>query len=90
MPTATTGMLLLFGAQQIASGAALPGAGPFGLALTPPMGFRSWNSMGARVTQAKMQTAFQKLAEKRAGGVSLAGISLLAFPRAALHELARG
>ena len=41
------------------------GAGPFGLAQEPPSGWRSWNSMGARVTQAKMELAMEALAKQR-------------------------
>lgn len=35
---------------------------------------RSWNSMGARVTQAKMEAAMEALAKKRSGGQSLADL----------------
>jgi alpha-galactosidase len=58
-------------------------AGPFGLAETPPMGWRSWNSMGARVTQAKMELAMGALAKKRSGGQSLAS---LGFATAGLDD----
>ena len=57
---------LFFGLVSVAQA-----AGPFGLAPFPPMGWRSWNSMGARVTQAKMEAAMEALAKKRAGGRSL-------------------
>jgi hypothetical protein len=51
------------------------GAGPFGLATdAPPAGWRSWNSMGARVTQAKMEAAMEALAKKRSDGHSLADL----------------
>ena len=46
------------------------------LALTPPMGWRSWNSMQDSVTQAKMETAMSKLAEKRPWGLDGARASL--------------
>lgn len=49
-------------------------AGPFGLAKTPPQGWRSWNSMRAQVSQSKMEVAMKKLAQKRAAGISLAAL----------------
>ena len=36
-------------------------AGPFGLAERPPMGWRSWNSLGPGVTQAKMEAAMDRM-----------------------------
>ena len=38
------------------------------------MGWRSWNSMGPRVNQTKMEIAMEALARKRSGGTSLADL----------------
>ena len=62
-------------------------AGPFGLALSPPMGFRSWNSMGKDVTQAKMQGAMDKLVEKRRyGGGDPISLADLGYATAGLDD----
>lgn len=41
------------------------GAGPFGLALSPPMGWRSWNAYGADVSQAKLTAGMDAMATKK-------------------------
>eukprot|EP00755_Sulcionema_specki_P035982 Sspe_Gene.106027::Locus_83163_Transcript_1_1_Confidence_1.000_Length_460::g.106027::m.106027/K07407/E3.2.1.22B, galA, rafA; alpha-galactosidase len=40
------------------------GAGPFGMAKQPPMGWRSWNCYGRDVTQTKMMAVMDKMVEK--------------------------
>ena len=40
------------------------GSGPYGLASTPPRGWRSWNAFGADVTQAKMEAAMDAMADR--------------------------
>jgi hypothetical protein len=49
-----------------------------GVADTPPMGWRSWNSMHADVTQAKMERAMENVAQKRdsTGAPAATGTSL--------------
>jgi alpha-galactosidase len=42
-----------------------------GLALTPPMGWRSWNCYHGDVSQAKIEATIDAIVEKRTGGVSL-------------------
>ena len=56
---------LFMGSLLLPLYAVVHAAGPFGLSKTPPMGWRSWNSMGAAVTQTKMQLVMEKLAEVR-------------------------
>eukprot|EP01046_Picozoa_sp_COSAG06_P005714 COSAG06_NODE_258_length_18940_cov_15.039648_15_plen_94_part_00 len=41
------------------------GAGPFGLALSPPMGWRSWNAYGADISQAKLTAGMDAMATKK-------------------------
>eukprot|EP00755_Sulcionema_specki_P002183 Sspe_Gene.118230::Locus_111082_Transcript_1_1_Confidence_1.000_Length_1370::g.118230::m.118230/K07407/E3.2.1.22B, galA, rafA; alpha-galactosidase len=40
-------------------------AGPYGLATTPPMGWRSWNAFGLDVTQELLERVMDKMVEKR-------------------------
>ena len=42
-----------------------------GLALTPPMGWRSWNCYHGDVSQAKIEATVDAVVKKRGGGVSL-------------------
>ena len=45
-----------------------------GRALTPPLGWRSWNQYQARINQATMEASFRALAQPRKGGVALADL----------------
>jgi len=51
--------MLLLGWADMASA-----AGPFGLALTPPMGWRSWNAFHRGISQAKMQQTMDKMTQR--------------------------
>lgn len=42
-----------------------PSGGPYGLARTPPMGWRSWNAYGGNVDQSKLETVMEKMLVKR-------------------------
>jgi alpha-galactosidase len=59
----------------LASGSAAPPAGttggPYGLAQTPAMGWRSWNAYHNGVTQAKMEAVIEAMTESQPGGGSL-------------------
>ena len=60
-------MRTVFGALLIGAASALDN----GLALTPPMGWRSWNCFHGDVDDTKIRTVVDAMAAPRAGGESL-------------------
>jgi alpha-galactosidase len=54
-----------------ATAAPAAGGGPYGLAQTPAMGWRSWNAYHNSVTQAKMEDVMDAMTETQPGGGSL-------------------
>jgi alpha-galactosidase len=71
-------VLLLLASHGSAAAAAAPTpGGPFGLALAPPMGWRSWNAYHNSVTQSKMEAVMEAMVAKQPDGESLLSLGYM-------------
>ena len=66
------------GASSTTRGPPTPG-GPYGLARTPPLGFRTWNAYQDRVSQPLMETVMEAMVAKQPDGRSLADLGYRNF-----------
>ena len=57
--------------MAVLSVAAVSAAGPYGLARTPPRGWRSWNAYGPGISQAKMEATMAAMARPFRDGKSI-------------------